>query len=814
MIRKVIGLVLALSVGLMALPVLTSTVDNVKVPAFLIKGSGLTWSGKVTYMLVTGDNDSVNISLAINPAPATPNAPACNVTKTEGDVGMFPMINGMNGKREIFFECSFATAPAATDQYVAVVNYTADMSGNETLARNVLAQIPNNTQKSIILCGGTGEAPQHDGFCTGDITAGTYGTITGLACCDGPHGINGWGWAPATMFPCNSAVANAFDTSLCSRIGTAIGEEATVLWQGRYVSLGPMLNMVRDPRGARDYETFGEDPYLMGKLASAHIRGIQSTKCVAEAKHFLCNDQDRDRTTASMNVDAVTLRQSYAYPFEMTVREGKTWAVMAAYNQVNGVKCTENKFLLTDILRTEWGFRGFTTSDWSTAMTVDGAMNAGLNVQMPENDQYSQLPSKVSAGQLTQDHLDRMVLEILRAKAWAGDMTGWPAAYNGLTMQQMHDGSGNVNHQRLADSAAREVMVLLKNDVITGTGKPLLPIDSTKSVIIVGPYADKLRVGGNGQYTSSKVLPFPSQNINTPLQSITRRLGATHIAASQAAADYIIVVVGIASDEGTASASFEGQDRPDASLSTSDDGVDQNALVQGIYNNYPNKTIVVFTGGAAVTNGAWYTPHAIVYAGYAGEKQGPALADILLGTTNPSGKITFSFPVNQNDLPTFTNGTGLFQYEGPSEGRGYPYYLWAHKTPLIPFGFGLSYTTYSYSNLQVPARAVIGDRIKVSVDITNTGSVDGVEIPQLYISQVSPVAARPVKQLRGFARVSIPAGQTRTATFDLKEWDFAHWTLANGWIVDPSSTFKVVVGKNSMDSTSLQPATIIMDPGE
>ena len=234
--------------------------------------------------------------------------------------------------------------------------------------------------------------------------------------------------------------------------------------------------------------------------------------------------------------------------------------------------------------------------------------------------------------------------------------------------------------------------------------------------------------------------------------------------------------------------------------------------IQTILNTYASKTIVVLTGGAAVTKDSWYSASAVIFGGYAGEKQGIALADVLVGTTNPSGKITFSFPVNQTDLPAFTNANKAFQYEGPSEGRGYPYYIQANKTPLIPFGYGLSYTTYTYANLQVPARAVIGDRITVSVDITNAGSVDGIEIPQLYISQVSPVAARPVKQLRGFARVSIPAGQTKTATFNLKEWDFAHWTLANGWIVDPGSTFKVVVGKNSMDNTSLSAATIIMDP--
>jgi beta-glucosidase len=377
----------------------------------------------------------------------------------------------------------------------------------------------------------------------------------------------------------------------------------------------------------------------------------------------------------------------------------------------------------------------------------------------------------------------------------------------------LHDGIGEVCHQCIADEAAHKSVVLLKNDVIAASGKPLLPIDTAKKVAVVGPYADILRVGGNGQYTSSKVAPFLSEMVNTPLQAITRKLGAVHMVTDQSIADYIIVVVGVASNQGVASAAYEGQDRQDATLSLADDGTDQNGLIRGILNNYKNKTIVVLTGGCAVTKDAWCDASAIIYAGYGGEKQGVALADVITGAYNPGGKLTITFPVNQSDLPPFTNASYAFQYEGPSEGRGYPYYLSAQKTPLFPFGFGLSYTTYSYSNLVVPQQAFIGEKIKVTVDIANTGTNDGIEIPQLYLSQKSPVAARPVKQLRGFAPVFIPAGQTKTVTFELKEWDFAHWTHADGWIVDPNSTYDIIVGKNSMDNTSLT-SSIALTPAD
>lgn len=217
MFRKTVGLLMLMSASLFALaPFVATSVDNIKVPIYLIRGNGTEWTGKVYYTFIAGDNDSLNISLAITPAPATANAPLCTITNTVGDIGMFPMITGMNGRRQIFFDCSFATAPATTDQYVATVTVLADMSGNEKLARAVLAQIPDNATKSMILCGGSGWTTQHDPYCTSDITAGTAGKVYGLSSCDGPHGINGWGNFSATMFPCNGTSANAWDTGRLS----------------------------------------------------------------------------------------------------------------------------------------------------------------------------------------------------------------------------------------------------------------------------------------------------------------------------------------------------------------------------------------------------------------------------------------------------------------------------------------------------------------------------------------------------------------------------------------------------------------------
>ena len=248
-------------------------------------------------------------------------------------------------------------------------------------------------------------------------------------------------------------------------------------------------------------------------------------------------------------------------------------------------------------------------------------------------------------------------------------------------------------------------------------------------------------------------------------------------------------------------------------LPIAEDGTDQNALVQSIL-AAGKKTIVVLTGGAAVSQGAWSNASSIIVAFYPGQGQGAAIADVLFGDYNPSGKLCVSFPKAAADLPLFTEAGGansIYQYERPNEGRGYPYYIKTGKTPLFWFGWGLHYSTYTYSNLVAPACAAIGSKIKVTVDVTNNGPMAGEEVVELYLSQKSPVAARPVKQLRGFARVGLAVNETKTVNLDLREWDFAHWSKPSGWLVDPNSTYEIAVGKYSNDPGSLKSA-ITLDP--
>ncbi|HUI91265.1 MAG TPA: glycoside hydrolase family 3 C-terminal domain-containing protein [Chitinivibrionales bacterium] len=807
MLKKISALLIIFSASIFALPSYPTYLDSVVVPVKVISGSGTTWSGKVNYWLRVGDNDSLSISLQINPVGG---APACNISNTSGDVGTIQWANGINGKREIFFDCTFPTAPMATDKYTATVTILADQSNLEKTARNVLAGIPNS-QKCGMLAG-TGC------FCTFDVTGVTapspFTTVVGFHMCDGPLGINMRDpnhVKCATLYPAPSARANAFDTSLSYHIGLAIGSEAKTAnppcgqntIQNQNVNLAPMLNMVRDPRGGRDFETYGEDPFLTAWLATVDTRGRQANGIIAVPKHFVCNDQELNRETSSSNVDDTTLHQSYAYPFEMVVREAKPWGLMAAYNKLNGTLCTEDTSLLAGIAKREWGFRGFIVSDWYTWMGP-AAIGSGLDIEMD----WVNIFGKMCDGTVPQDTIDQKVLDQLRGKIWTGCVADF-SALNGTSTINSPD------HDTLAVKGAHESLVLVKNDSILVGGvkqAPLLPLNKTalNSVAVVGPYANLMRIGAECEGTSARV--DPCQNvIVTPLTAIQNKIGAAKVTTTWANADVVIVFVGIPSTQDNAAC--EGHDRPDVVLPVSEDGTDQNALVQSIL-AAGKKTIVVLTGGAAVSQGAWSNASSILVAFFPGQGQGDAIADVLFGDYNPSGKLSVSFPKTAADLPPFTAegaASKQYQYEGPSDGKGYSYYLKTGKIPLFWFGWGLHYCTYTYSNMVCPRCAAIGSKVSVSVDVTNNGPIAGDEIVQLYLSQKTPIAARPIKQLRGFARVSVTPGHTQTVNFNLREWDFAHWVHGSGWTVDPNSTYNISIEKYANDPNALV-SSITLDP--
>jgi beta-glucosidase len=737
-----------------------TTIDTVIVPPTALHYQGMDsaggtpvyhYSGRINYWLRTGDNDSLSISFAFLPEGSSA---AVAALTAQGDAGIKSVINAENGEKVIEFAVDFPGAPPQ-GRYQARVSIVAQKSALEQKVDSIMTILGNNTSMKVDQLHGRG-----DYTCLG-FQIGTV-NMPGLLMADGPHGVR---FGNASLFPTSAAEANTWDTALVHRVGTAIGKESK--GYGRYVSLGPMINLVRDPRGGRNFETYSEDPYLTGKMAAADIRGIQSVRTIACPKHFVCNDREQTRDFYSSDVSERALREMYAYPFEIAISEGKPWSVMSSYNKVNSTYTSENSHLLTDILRNDWGFRGLVMSDFGASHSVAPSANAGMDVQMDGGTPYqSGLAAAVGAGQVSTAVLDELVRTTIRARLWAGVL-------GGDTRQGYSSSINCADHKALALEAGRKSITLVKNDNHT------LPLDTNISLVaVVGPYANAARTGGGG---SSLVTPFYSVS---PIDGIKNRIGAAKVTTDWNAAQTAIVFVGVTGET-------EGSDRVDLGISA-----EQNTLVQSIM-NAGKKCIVVFTGGSAAIKGAWADAPAVIIAFYPGEEQGNAIADVIFGKYNPAGKLAVTFPIAATQLPPFDITNGHILYEDASEGRGYTYYDKHNLLPLFCFGLGLSYTTFSYSNIRVsPASPHAGDRIVVQADVTNTGVVAGDEIAQLYLGQQG-ATDRPIRQLRGFARLSLNAGETRTATFALAGRDFARWDSTQSRFVVPAGTYTVQVGASS-----------------
>jgi beta-glucosidase len=598
---------------------------------------------------------------------------------------------------------------------------------------------------------------------------------------NGPTGVGVGATGTASAFPSPAAVACTFDTALIYQLGAALGKETWT--KGKYIFEAPMINMVRDPRGGRNWETFGEDPYLAARTSVAYCLGVQSVNCVVMPKHFICNDMETNRngpTAYSSNISERTLREIYAMPFEYTVKEAQPWSIMSAYNKVNGLYCSSNPHNLTDILQTNWGFRGFVCSDWNSIepSTIDAA-NAGQDVEMPGANFFgSKLLDAVTLNQVSMNRLNDMTKRVVRAKTWAGVIGKLGAA-----VTQYSTDLKSAAHQQLALYLARESIVLVKNDKFGTETAPALPLDKSKTVAVVGPYANIARLDASG---SGRTYPYLQV---TPLQGITAKLATNNVLDSSKwqTADVVIAILGV-SYEG------EGSDRNTATLEPPSG---QLALVNAI-TAAGKKCIVVLTGGSAAVQDVWSTVPAVVVAWYPGEEQGDALADLLYGDVNPSGKLSASWPATSSQLPTFSSANSIVAYEGPDTGRGYRYYDRCNLKPLYPFGYGLSYSKFQYSNLRISnSPCYVGEDVVVSVDITDSGAIAGDEVAQLYVHENNPPVPRPVKELRGFARVNIAAGATRTVSFTLREREFAYWdTTRNAFYAQPDD-YTVYVGSSS-----------------
>lgn len=611
---------------------------------------------------------------------------------------------------------------------------------------------------------------------------------------DGPHGVRRVPDAnslaidalPATCFPTASATACAWDRALLHRMGQALAEEAVAL--GVDVLLGPGVNMKRTPTCGRNFEYFSEDPTLAGELAASLIDGMQSSGVGASLKHFAANNQEYQRMTISAEVDERTLREIYLPAFETAVKKAQPWTVMCSYNRVNGVYASEHRELLTDILKDEWGFEGFVVSDWTAVHDRVAALRAGLDLEMPgpRPRGVQAVVDAVQAGELDETALDEAVRRILRIVFKAA------ATPKGSTFDA-------ASHHALARQIAAESMVLLKNDGI-------LPLRAVGRIAVIGRAAVEAHFQGGG---SSHITPT---QVDVPLEELRKLAGDAKISycegypvddSSQPALIAEAVLAAQAADVAllyVALPTFkesEGYDRADLDLTAH-----QVALIQAVTAAQP-RSVVILNNGSAVAMSAWIDgAAAVLEAWMMGQAGGGAIADLLFGVANPSGKLAETFPLRLADTPAHLNYPGEAGQVRYGEGVfiGYRYYDAKEQPVLFPFGHGLSYTTFAYSAPRLSSATVRDvDGVAVSVDVTNTGSAAGQEIVQVYVHDRQASLLRPPKELKGFAKVALQPGETQTVTVPLDSRAFAFFHPGyRRWIVEDGE-FDILVGASSAD---------------
>jgi beta-glucosidase len=578
---------------------------------------------------------------------------------------------------------------------------------------------------------------------------------------------------PATALPAALAMAASWNTAAATKFGTIAGQE--VADRGEHLIEAPGVNITRVPRNGRNFEYFGEDPYLSGQLSVAEVQAIQAQGILAEVKHYAANNQENQRKTINEIIDERTLREIYLPAFEATVKQGNVAAVMCAYPKVNGAFGCENTHLLSDVLRTDWGFQGFVQSDYTATHSTVAAALAGLDLSMKHDFYGDATKAAVQSGQLAESVVDQMLIRRYTQMFRLGWFDNPPQPKQ---IPAKADGA-------VARAIGEEGAVLLKN---SGNQLPL-SASSLHSIAVIGPYASAAHTGGSG---SSAVSPLytvsPVAGIRNQVGSsvtVTLNDGSSTTSAANAArnADVAIVMVGNKDKEGT--------DRSSLSLSGN-----QNSLVSAVAAANNHTVVVLKTGGPVLM--PWLSQvEAVLEAWYPGEEDGNIVADLLFGKANPSGKLPMSFPRNENDTPANTAATypgvnGTVHYSERLQ-VGYRWYDARNVSPLFPFGFGLSYTRFSFANLSVPAAPAADGTVTVAVDVKNTGSRAGADVVQVYVTAPSS-AGEPPKQLKGFAKVSLNPGETKRVSITLQDRAFSIW---NGqWTTVPGK-HTVLVGDSS-----------------
>ncbi|MFC8529716.1 glycoside hydrolase family 3 C-terminal domain-containing protein [Nocardia sp. NPDC057227] len=648
------------------------------------------------------------------------------------------------------------------------------------------------------------------------------GPVGSLVLTDGPHGVRRQtgatdhlglaGSEPATCFPPAVALAQSWDPALVRRVGVALGREARAL--GVDVLLGPGVNIKRDPRGGRNFEYYSEDPQLTGRLGAAWVDGVQSAGVGASLKHFAANNAEHDRMRASSDIDPRPLREIYLRAFSHIVRTARPWTVMCSYNRINGVPAAHNRWLLTDLLRGEWGFDGLVVSDWGAVSDRVASVAAGLDLTMPggagAGDEL--VVAAVEDGRLPVEAVDAAATNVARLVArvraaqnrGAGEAVAAAAssgheAAGATDARERHtaqaagadeNGVGPLadEHHRLAREAAARSIVLLQND------RDLLPLTPGRSIVAIGTFATEPRYQGGG---SSHVNPT---RLDTPLDEIralagdgtvTHHDGVDHDAAATAAAeaDVAVLFLGLAADQES-----EGFDREHIELPT-----DQLELLAAVARAQPDTVVVLAHGGVLRLEPVACLAPAILDGALLGQAGGGALADVLFGVVNPSGRLAETVPVRLQDTPAYLNFPGENSHVRYGEGLfvGYRWYDARDMDVCYPFGHGLSYTTFDHTDLTAQPTS---DGLTARLTVTNTGDRAGREVVQLYAGVPESQVQRPVRALIGSAVTGeLEPGATEQVTIEVAREDLAYWeTRTESWVVEPGR-YRLWAGASSRD---------------
>lgn len=641
---------------------------------------------------------------------------------------------------------------------------------------------------------------------------------------DGPHGLRKQTGGSdhvglnesveATCFPTASGLAATWNSALIHEMGVALGKECRA--EQVSVLLGPGLNIKRHPLGGRNFEYFSEDPYLSGVMSREWIRGVQSQNVGTSLKHFAVNNHEHCRMVVDAIVDERTLREIYFPGFEIAVKESQPWTVMCAYNKLNGTYLSEHHYMLTTLLEEEWGFEGLVVTDWGANNNRVEGLKAGQALEMPSSGTIGAkfILQAIEQGTLTTEELDRSVAKVVRLilkgqdAHYADEATDWEA------------------HHQLAQRVATEACVLLKNE------NQLLPLPTNSTIAVLGELAVHTRYQGAG---SSQITPH---QLETPLEEFQRVFGKDRVLYSEGysrqgpltqtqidnalqaaqAADHVVVVLGL-----TPEFESEGFDRQHMNLPP------QQLQLMEALTPVHHKLVVVLQNGAPVALPFKAQVPAILEAYLGGQAGASALVQVLTGEVNPSGKLAETFPLHQSDVPSndwYPGTTRQTQYR-EAIWVGYRYFDTAEIPVAFPFGHGLSYTTFAYSGLTISGEQTgteplsfsvkEGDEITVELKVTNTGSIAGAEVVQLYIGETDPSVPRPKKELKGFAKVDLQPNETKSVSFALSQRDFAYWSMQKkSWVVN-SGSFSVYAAASVADvrlqeTIHLQSETEAMNP--